>query len=37
MFDQFYTTLESLGIVPVVVLDKVEDAAPSLTPLWQPA
>ena len=28
MFDQFYTTLESLGIVPVVVLDKVEDAAP---------
>ena len=27
MFDQFYTTLESLGIVPVVVLDKVEDAA----------
>ena len=24
MFDQFYTTLESLGIVPVVVLDKVE-------------
>ena len=26
MFDQFYTTLESLGIVPVVVLDKVEDA-----------
>ena len=28
MFDQFYTTLKSLGIVPVVVLDKVEDAAP---------
>ena len=28
MFDQFYTTLESPGIVPVVVLDKVEDAAP---------
>ena len=28
MFDQFYTTLESLGIVPVVVLDKVEDATP---------
>lgn len=28
MFNQFYTTLESLGIVPVVVLDKVEDAAP---------
>ena len=28
MFDQFYTTLESLGIVPVVVLDEVEDAAP---------
>ena len=28
MFDQFYTTLESLGIVPVVVRDKVEDAAP---------
>ena len=28
MFDQFYTTLESLSIVPVVVLDKVEDAAP---------
>lgn len=28
MFDQFYTTLESLGIVPVVVLDKVDDAAP---------
>lgn len=35
MFDQFYTTLESLGIVPVVVLDKVEDAARSPTPLWQ--
>ena len=28
MFDQFYEKLESLGIVPVVVLDKVEDAAP---------
>ena len=39
MFDQFYTTLESLGIVPVVVLDKVEDAAPlahalMASPLW---
>ena len=28
MFDQFYSQLESLGIVPVVVLEKVEDAAP---------
>ena len=28
MFDQFYKKLESLGIVPVVVLEKVEDAAP---------
>lgn len=28
MFEQFYDTLESLGIVPVVVLEKVEDAAP---------
>ena len=26
MFDQFYSQLESLGIVPVVVLEKVEDA-----------
>lgn len=28
MFESFYNTLESLGIVPVVVLDNVEDAAP---------
>lgn len=35
MFDQFYTTLESLGIVPVVVLDKVETPLRSPTPLWQ--
>lgn len=28
MFDQFYQDLESFGIVPVVVLEKVEDAAP---------
>lgn len=28
MFDQFYSQLEGLGIVPVVVLEKVEDAAP---------
>lgn len=28
MFDDFYTKLESLGIVPVVVLEKVEDAEP---------
>lgn len=28
MYEQFYTKLESLGIVPVVVLERVEDAAP---------
>ncbi len=28
MFESFYEKLEQLGIVPVVVLDKVEDAAP---------
>ena len=28
MFESFYTKLEKLGIVPVVVLEKVEDAAP---------
>ena len=28
MYEQFYEQLESLGIVPVVVLEKVEDAAP---------
>ena len=28
MYEAFYEKLESLGIVPVVVLDKVEDAAP---------
>ena len=28
MFESFYERLEQLGIVPVVVLDKVEDAAP---------
>lgn len=28
MFESFYEKLERLGIVPVVVLDKVEDAAP---------
>lgn len=28
MFEAFYEKLEKLGIVPVVVLDKVEDAAP---------
>lgn len=28
MFESFYSKLETLGIVPVVVLDKVEDAAP---------
>ena len=26
MFDQFYTTLKSLGIVPVVVLDDAKNA-----------
>ena len=28
MFESFYEELEGLGIVPVVVLEKVEDAAP---------
>ncbi len=28
MFEQFYEKLESLAIVPVVVLDRIEDAAP---------
>ncbi len=28
MYEQFYEQLEDLGIVPVVVLEKVEDAAP---------
>lgn len=28
MFENFYEKLEGLGIVPVVVLEKVEDAAP---------
>lgn len=28
MFEDFYSKLEKLGIVPVVVLEKVEDAAP---------
>ena len=28
MFEQFYEKLESLAIVPVVVLERVEDAAP---------
>ena len=28
MYEQFYTKLESLGIVPVVVLERIEDAAP---------
>lgn len=28
MFDEFYQGLETLGIMPVVVLDRVEDAAP---------
>lgn len=28
MFEDFYTKLESLGIVPVVVLEKEEDAVP---------
>lgn len=28
MFEKFYEKLESLGIVPVVVLEKVEDSAP---------
>ncbi|MBM6756827.1 bifunctional 4-hydroxy-2-oxoglutarate aldolase/2-dehydro-3-deoxy-phosphogluconate aldolase [Collinsella tanakaei] len=28
MFESFYAKLEHLGIVPVVVLEKVEDAAP---------
>lgn len=28
MYEAFYEKLENLGIVPVVVLDKVEDAAP---------
>lgn len=28
MYEEFYSKLESLGIVPVVVLEKVEDAEP---------
>ena len=37
MFDQFYTTLESLALVPVVVLDESRTPHRSPTPLWQPA